>query len=87
MSVIDFYEARGRIQSKQLQKLGDAISRRLSHLSTEKLFEEYMIYRDSLEDTNAAVEDSANADNLLYLCEIMMEVVSRGLLEDFNERF
>lgn len=87
MNIIDFTEAKRSIFSKRRKKNESLCSIKLRYMSNCELFREYKVYRETLEDLNCNCEDVTDSENLVYLCEVMMEVVTRGLLEDFNRRF
>ena len=87
MKTIAFDEAKERIIEKHRQDKEHLSTLRLSYIPNNDLFNEYKLYRCSVEDGSENIGESSKSEDLVYLCEIIMEVIGRGLLEDFNSRF
>ena len=87
MDVINFYEAKKKIQCKHQKECDVQTTFKLRFLSNSELFNEYKAYRSTLEHTGLDAGEKIDTDSLIYLCEVALEVAARGLLEDFDKRF
>lgn len=88
MEVINFAQAKRRIQNRHQEEAELKTAFKLRYLSNAELFREYRTYRNTLEDTNLdASEEKLDTNSLIYLCEVALEVAARGLLEDFDKRY
>jgi hypothetical protein len=87
MNVINFVQAKRRIQAKHQEESEIKTAFKLRYLSNSELFSEYKSYRCTLEDTSLDAGEKIDTESLIYLCEVALEVAARGLLEDFDKRY
>ncbi len=87
MKVIEFVEAKKDVLNRRYRQQELVSALKIRGMSNELLYDEYKLYRVTLDEADVANKENADSMSLIYLCEVMMEVAHRGLVEDFCRRF